>query len=541
MNKLTNFAGIILAVILVLVMVYRFMNILPLNSLSKEAQAVAVLNDASCVACHRKDASQPPYAAFPVFEDRIRNDAEKRIRHFDIKETIETIGKGRAVNEVTLAKIEMVTTVTGSMPPATYSLVHWGSSITPAKQLILTKWIRSHRDAFYPNPLAADVFRYEPVRPLPSAVPAHEKRAALGKTLFYDTCLSSDNTLSCASCHNLQTGGIDNRQYPAGIRKILGKVNVPTIYNACFNLYQGWDGHAVSLQAQITDHILDPYVMANPSFDHVVKKLRKDKAIRSTFEKLYTEGLTEASVADALEVFVKTLITPDCRFDKYLKGDEQRLSESEIRGYELFKSNKCATCHAGVILGGQSCEIMGRYGDYFTDRGWEVIEADQGRFRQTADEYDRHRFKVPGLRNVALTRPYFHDGSRQTLHDAVKQMSIYQSGHSLKEEEIRQIVAFLETLTGESSESVPEPSGSIPEPSESVPEPSESIPEPSESVSEPSESIPEPSGSIPESSESVPEPSGSAPKPSGSNPKPSKSVPKSSRSSPKPLGSIPEA
>jgi cytochrome c peroxidase len=455
MNKLMGFAGIILAVILMVVMIYHFVNILPLDGISKEAQAMAVLNDASCATCHRENGLPPSYAAFPVFGNRIRNDAKKGFRHFDIKETVETIERGGAVDEVTLAKIEMVTTVTGSMPPAAYSLVRWGSSITPAKQRILTEWIHSHRDAFYPNPSAADVFRYEPIRPLPSFVPAHKKKAALGKDLFYEMRLSFDNTLSCASCHHLQTGGVDNRQYPEGIRKILGKVNVPTVYNASFNRSQGWDGHVVGLQAQITYHILDPYVMANPSIDHAVKKLRKDKTIRNTFEKLYAGGLTEASVADALEAFVKTLITPDCRFDKYLKGDEQCLNESEIQGYELFKANKCATCHTGIVLGGQSCEIMGLYGDYFNDRGWEVIEADQGRFNRTADENDRHRFKVPGLRNVALTKPYFHDGSQQTLHDAVKQMGLYQSGRSLKGEEIRLVVAFLETLTGKTTDEPP--------------------------------------------------------------------------------------
>jgi cytochrome c peroxidase len=335
------------------------------------------------------------------------------------------------------------------MPPVRYHLIRWGSSITPAKQKILAEWIKSHRKEFYPNLPAAEIFRYEPVRPLPPSVPVNKKKAALGKKLFYDTRLSSDNTLSCSSCHNLQTGGVDNKQYPEGIRSILGKVNTPTVYNACFNHSQCWDGHAADLKSQITDHMLNPYEMANKSFDNVIKKLLKDKDIKNMFEKLYKEGITGASIIDAIEEFEKTLITPDCRFDKYLKGEEHILNTSEIRGYELFKSNKCTTCHAGIILGGQSCEIMGLYEDYFNDRGWDMTEEDQGRFKQTADEYDRYRFKVPGLRNVALTKPYFHDGSRQTLHEAVKIMGIYQSGHTIKDEDVNAIISFLETLTGE--------------------------------------------------------------------------------------------
>jgi cytochrome c peroxidase len=467
MNKLIISTGIILAVILIMTIIYRLVNILPPDGISKDTQAMAILNDASCATCHRKNSTLPFYATFPVLGNRVRN--ERGVLHFNIDGTVEKIGRGEVINEVTLAKIEMTTTVTGAMPPMTYNLIHWGSSITPAKQKILKEWIKSHREAFYPNLTATDRFKYEPVRPLPSSWPVDRNKALLGEKLFHDTRLSSDNTLSCFSCHNLQTGGVDKKQYPEGIGKILGKVNTPTIYNACFNHSQGWDGHAVNLKSQIAGHLLSPCEMANRSFNDILKKLRKDRELKHTFEKLYREGITETAIADAIETFEKTLLTPDCRFDKYLRGEEQILDKDEIRGYELFKSNKCAICHTGVILGGQSCEIMGLYKNYFNDRGWDLTKEDLGRFNQTADEYDRHRFKVPGLRNVALTKPYFHDGSQQTIHDAVKMMGIYQSGRSINDEEIRAIVAFLETLTGlpqttgEKAELEEKPAGRDPE------------------------------------------------------------------------------
>jgi cytochrome c peroxidase len=448
MNKLMVFTGIISAVILVMTVVYRLVNLLPPDGASPDARAMAVLNDASCATCHRKNGTLPFYAGFPVLGDRLKNEAKKGILYFDMGETIEKIGKGEAVDEVALAKIEMATTVTAAMPPTAYHLVHWGSSVTPAKQQILKEWIKCHREKFYPNPLAADAFRYEPVRPLPSPVSPDKRKALLGERLFHDPRLSSDNTLSCSSCHNLQSGGVDNKQYPEGVGKILGRVNTPTVYNASFNRLQGWDGRVAGLKSQTAGQLLGPYEMANGSFDNIIKKLLKDKELKRSFEKLYPEGVAEASVVDAIAAFEKTLITPDCRFDDYLKGEEHVLSEYEIRGYELFKSNKCATCHAGVILGGQSCEIMGLHKNYFDDRNWDITADDLGRFKQTADEYDRYRFKVPGLRNAALTKPYFHDGSRQTLYDAVDMMGKYQSGRTLRDEDIRMIVAFLETLTG---------------------------------------------------------------------------------------------
>ena len=144
-----------------------------------------------------------------------------------------------------------------------------------------------------------------------------------------------------------------------------------------------------------------------------------------------------------------TLITPNSRFDKWLRGDDAAITAEELEGYELFKEYNCATCHVGVNLGGESYELMGLRKHYFADRGLELTEEDNGRFKQTQQERDRHRFKVPGLRNVELTWPYYHDGTRATLEEAVRDMAIYQSGVELTADEQAKMVAFLKTLTGE--------------------------------------------------------------------------------------------
>ena len=159
--------------------------------------------------------------------------------------------------------------------------------------------------------------------------------------------------------------------------------------------------------------------------------------------------MSEKNITDASQEFEKTLLTPNSRFDRYLKGQKDAITENEIAGYELFKKYDCATCHVGEILGGKSYELIGVQHDYFADRQAEMTEEDNGRFKQTQIERDRHRFKVPGLRNIELTAPYFHDGSMATMDDAVRAMAKYQLGIDLPQQEVDKIVAFLRTLTGE--------------------------------------------------------------------------------------------
>ena len=189
--------------------------------------------------------------------------------------------------------------------------------------------------------------------------------------------------------------------------------------------------------------------MASPSFEHIIAKLDADKEFSKAFKAVYPEGFTEATITDAIEQYEMTLITPDSRFDKWLKGDDNAITAEELEGYELFKQYDCATCHVGQNLGGQSYELMGLRKHYFADRGLEMTNEDNGRYKETQNERDRHRFKVPGLRNVEHTWPYYHDGTRETLEEAVRDMGTYQSGVELTESEVGKMVAFLKTLTGE--------------------------------------------------------------------------------------------
>ena len=289
----------------------------------------------------------------------------------------------------------------------------------------------------------------EPVRPIDEVLPTDLAKVALGYALYHDTRLSVDNTVSCATCHEIANAGVDNHQYSHGVDDQLGGVNAPTVYNAVYNFVQFWDGRAADLAAQAAGPPLNPVEMASPSFDHIIAKLDADKDFAKAFKAVYPEGFTEATITDAIEQYEMTLLTPNSRFDKWLKGDDNAITAEELEGYELFKQYDCATCHVGPVLGGRSIVLMGLRKHYFADRGLEMTNEDNGRYKETQNERDRHRFKVPGLRNVEHTWPYYHDGTRETLEEAVKDMGTYQSGVELTESEVGKMVAFLKTLTGE--------------------------------------------------------------------------------------------
>ncbi len=311
-------------------------------------------------------------------------------------------------------------------------------------------WVKSQRAAFYPNQLAHAQWSNETIRPVQDSVPVDMRKVILGNLLFHGVRLSADNTVSCSSCHGLNTGGVDNKLFSEGVGGQFGGVNAPSVYNAHYNFVQFWDGRAATLADQAAGPPLNPVEMACKSFDEICEKLNADAAIFSkAFKEVYPDGFNQANITDAIQEFERTLLTPNSRFDKYLKGDNEALTAEELAGYDLFKKYNCATCHVGENMGGQSYELLGIKHDYFADRGTELTIEDNGRFKETKDERDRHRFKVPGLRNVALTAPYFHDGTQATLEDAVIAMAKYEVGVDLSTQEVAQMVSFLRTLTGE--------------------------------------------------------------------------------------------
>ena len=288
----------------------------------------------------------------------------------------------------------------------------------------------------------------EPILPLPDSIPGLDpQKVALGNTLFHDTRLSHDNTIACATCHRLDQGGIDGRQYPIGIKGQVAETNVPTVFNSAFNFRQFWNGRAATLEDQAAEVIINPLEMGS-SWVEVMAKLKQDAGYAASFSQIYNNGITPGNIVDAIATFERTLLTPNARFDKYLKGDDQAITAYELAGYKLFKSYGCISCHQGRNIGGNFYEKLGVMRDYFKERG-AITAAGQGRYAITQNPDDMHKFKVPSLRNVALTAPYFHDGTIKTLEQAVIAMGEYQLGLSLPEEDVARIVAFLRTLTGE--------------------------------------------------------------------------------------------
>ena len=436
---------LVVVLVVVALAIFRISDRVPSADYPLNKRVAAIFVKGGCLDCHSANPELPAYFKLPVVGKIMQKDVDEGYRAFDMEpmwKALETCSC--CISPVDVAKVEKVA-LDKRMPMAKYYLVHWGSRMTNAKRDIILEWAAAYRTAHYDD----GVCGCEPVRPIDHTLPYDEEKAALGFKLYHDTRLSVDNTISCASCHGLNTAGVDNKQYSEGVEGKLGGVNAPTVYNAVYNFVQFWDGRAATLADQAAGPPVNPVEMASPNFDAIVAKLNKDKAFVREFKAVYPEGISQATITDAIEHFERTLITPNSRFDKYLRGDKEAITAEELEGYELFKKYNCATCHVGKNLGGESYELMGLRKHYFADRGLELTEEDNGRFKQTGVERDRHRFKVPGLRNVALTWPYYHDGTRTSLKEAVCDMGTYQSGVTLTDEEEDKIVAFLNTLTGE--------------------------------------------------------------------------------------------
>jgi cytochrome c peroxidase len=283
----------------------------------------------------------------------------------------------------------------------------------------------------------------EPIQPIKAAKVTNPKLVELGQKLYFDPRLSKSGFISCNSCHNLSMGGTDNLRTSIGHNWTKGPINSPTVLNSSLNLAQFWDGRAADLKAQAAGPIANPGEMA---FTHelAVDMLKSIPGYVSEFKSAFNHNkLTIEEVTLAIAAFEETLVTPNSRFDKWLKGDKKALSKQELAGYNLFKNSGCVACHNGPAVGGNSFQKMGLVEPY-------KAESDaQGRVAVTGKDSDRFNFKVPTLRNVELTYPYFHDGGAATLTEAVDIMGRLQLGKKFTKEENASIVAFLKTLTGE--------------------------------------------------------------------------------------------
>ena len=412
-------------------------------------QVVSILQKNGCMDCHSANASLPFYGKIPLMGSKVKKDIKEAAKYVDYNVLIDALKSGTTASQVDIAKLESAA-VSRSMPPTTYYWMpkHWGKNMNSDERKVLIDWAQNVRKTHYTSPTVAEEFAGEQVQPLPLRIDTDSEKFDLGYLLYHDTRLSGDNTISCATCHGLNTGGVDRLQFSKGIRGQLGGDNAPTVYNSALNFAQFWDGRAADLQEQAAGPPLNPIEMGSASFDDICAVLSQDKAFEELFRKVYPDGLSEANITDAIAEFEKTLLTPS-RFDKYLRGDQNALTAEEISGYDVFKKNKCATCHVGMNIGGQSYEYFGIKANYFDFRGTGLTEGDDGRFAVTGNESDRHKFKTPTLRNVLLTYPYMHDGAVQTIEEAVQIMGEYQIGKKLTDREIDQMVAFLKTLTGE--------------------------------------------------------------------------------------------
>jgi cytochrome c peroxidase len=283
----------------------------------------------------------------------------------------------------------------------------------------------------------------ELIQPIEPAKVTNPAMVELGKKLFFDPRLSKSGFISCNSCHNLSMGGSDNLQTSIGDRWQQGPINAPTVLNSNLNVAQFWDGRAADLKAQAGGPIANPGEMA---FSHnlAIEVLASIPAYVAEFKTAFGGGdVTIDRVTTAIAAFEETLVTPNSRFDKWLKGDKKALNAQELAGWELFKDSGCVACHNGPAAGGTSFQKMGVVEPYHTKNKAEGLAAVTGK------DADRFNFKVPTLRNVELTYPYFHDGAANTLAEAVDIMGRLQLGKKFTDEENGQIVAFLKTLTGD--------------------------------------------------------------------------------------------
>lgn len=289
--------------------------------------------------------------------------------------------------------------------------------------------------------------RDEPIRPLAMPENLDEQKVALGERLFHDVRLSKDDTISCASCHVLAIGGTDNLRISTGIGGAQGELNSPTVFNSGYNFRQFWDGRVASLEKQVSGPIHSPVEMgANwPMLEYKLKALPE---LVEMFDQIYVDGVTQANIIDSIAEFERSLVTLNSPFDEWLRGNESALTESEIQGYQLFKSYGCIACHQGRNVGSNMYSQMGEMRDYFADREMPETKADLGRFNITGNDWDKYYFKVPSLRLAARTPPYFHDGSVNTLEEAVVLMARYQLGRRIPDPDLKAIMAFLHALEG---------------------------------------------------------------------------------------------
>lgn len=450
MKKSLVTAIVILLALVLGFAVYRFAFRKSIPDAPVSQQVAAILEQNGCYSCHSGQDGTPFYAKLP-FADPILAHIEIGTRFWDLRrEDLEN------PSEVLLSKLQHSVT-SGNMPLVEYKLIHWGTGFNKAEKSLLTEWILSQRQERFATGTACEAYAQHALQPIPDSLATDIRKVTLGRKMYNEARVSLDGTLSCATCHVIDQGGADSRgtRTSEGIYGQFGGINAPTVLNAAFNVEQFWNGRAHTLADQAAGPPVNPVEMGDQTWEQICERLSQDASLVAEFQSIYPEGITQATVTDAIAEYEKTLITPNDRLDQMLKGDENALTEEEKKGLAAFMDNSCAVCHVGKTLGGQSFETLGIYEDYYAAREQsnpDIVynDDDKGLAGFTGDTADLHRFKVPGLRNISKTSPYFHDGTQATIEDAVRAMFRFELGvKEAPESDVASISAFLRTLDGE--------------------------------------------------------------------------------------------
>lgn len=292
--------------------------------------------------------------------------------------------------------------------------------------------------------------------PIPADNPQTREKIELGKRLFFDPRFSATGTVSCNTCHNLMAGGDDSRSVSMGVHGLVGPRNAPTVWNAAFHSVQFWDGRARSLEDQARGPVVAPVEMGMNSLEAAIERVRRIPGYAAEFKQVFggDEPVTIDNAAKAVAAYERTLITPNSPYDRYVRGDKGALTEQQIRGMKAFEQLGCIACHRGPAFNGPTMPDGRGFYISFPFHKTEYTEKyglkeDPGRFGVTGNAGDKNKFRVPTLRNVALTAPYFHNGRVRTLNEAVRIMAPSQLHERLAEQQIEDVVAFLNALTGE--------------------------------------------------------------------------------------------
>ncbi|HLA75052.1 MAG TPA: cytochrome c peroxidase [Gammaproteobacteria bacterium] len=293
--------------------------------------------------------------------------------------------------------------------------------------------------------------------PIPGDNPLTPAKVALGKQLYFDARLSAGHKVSCNTCHNLSMGGVDHLSKSVGALGKPVRRSTPTVLNTAFQSVQFWDGRAESLEAAVKDHLLDPAIMAMPDEKKAVEAIASIEGYKNQFAEVFpgTHPVSYDNIARAVAAYVRTLITPNSPFDRYVKGDKKALSKQALRGMAEFQRVGCVACHFGdnfsgppVPMGEGFYELFPNYLGSEYDKKYQLVTDDQGRYEVTKESIHKLLFHMPSLRNIALTAPYFHTGTVATLEEAVRVMGKTQLNKDLSDQQVTDITVFLKSLTG---------------------------------------------------------------------------------------------